>query len=131
MTGIVDTIDMDISATPLPGILLLAWAIGVLVAIITLPFGIMRLRRGLSVAKIIALSRVTVFGTALASLCSIINLFSTLIPIRGPLLTEMTVIGLKQLLEITSTSLFICGVNGLIAFALNQKWKNPQQPPPN
>ena len=136
MTSIAETVDansMVVSAMPLPGILLLAWAIGLLVAIVTLPVGIMRLRRGLSVIRIIALSRVTVFGTALASLCTIIGLFSSLIPMGAislaPILTEETVIGLKQLLGIMNTSLFICGVNGLIAFALSQKWKDPQQSP--
>ena len=39
----------------------------------------------------------------------------------------MLAAGISRILYMFAVSTFICGLNGLIAFGLNQKWKDPQQ----
>jgi hypothetical protein len=121
----------EICRAPQPIILFVAWGISVLTSIITLPVGIARLRKCRSVVRLIAINRVIGVGAGLICLCSLIGQVNLVLLMQGTTTpsaaqAEIAAFALSRVLNLLSVSVLVCGINGLIAVAFDQRWKDPQ-----
>lgn len=116
---------------PQPLLLFVAWGVSIIVSVITLPLGIVRLRKVKPVERLIAINRVVGVAVGIICLCSLIGQVNMLLLMRGTTTpnaaqAEMAAFRLSHVLNLLSVSVFVCGMNGVIAVALNQKWREPQ-----
>ena len=116
---------------PQPTLMFVSCGIAFVTAIGSVAVATVRLRQGRSVQFVISLTRVIASATGITCVVSLIAQVSMILYMQGstvpsPAQAQLTAIGLSRVLSLLNVSICVCGVNALIAFALNQKWKEPQ-----
>ena len=124
---------MQVCSALEPVLLFVAWGVSAVTSIITLPVDIARLRKSRSVVRLVSINRVIGVGTGLFCLCSLIGQVNIALLMHGRTSpggaqAEIAAFALAHVLNLLSISVLVCGINVVIAVALNQKWKDPQRP---
>ena len=125
------TMIVDVVREPQPILLFCTWGVAGLTAVITLFLAINQIRKKRPVVHIIALNRIVALATGLTALYSLIGQVKMLIMMRGmfaegPAEYGLEMLRLTHVLDQVALTILFCGINLLLALALNQKWREPQ-----